>query len=38
MVAAANFSVRVGGFPFDVRIEQPGKETIASGFKPLWFE
>ena len=23
-------SLRVGGFPFDVRIEQPNKETIAA--------
>ena len=23
-------SLRVGGFPFDVRIEQPNKETIAT--------
>ena len=23
-------SIRVGGFPFDVRVEQPNKETIAA--------
>ena len=23
-------SLRVGGFPFDVRVEQPNKETIAA--------
>ena len=25
-------SIRVGGFPFDVRVEQPNKETIAATY------
>ncbi len=24
-------SLRVGGFPFDVKLEQPNRETVASG-------
>ena len=26
-------SLRVGGFPFDVRLDQPNKETIAAMFE-----
>ena len=26
-------SLRVGGFPFDVRLEQPNKETVAAGLE-----
>ena len=30
LTTAINVSLRVGGFPFEVRLDQPNKETIAA--------